>query len=266
MQLQKQLKVLLIGETCEDIYLYGEVERISPEAPVPVVKYTNTEIFSGMAGNVKKNLQSFGILVNHITNKEKIKKTRIVHESTKQQLLRVDEDVEINPIKPSEVKSAFLHYNYDAIVISDYDKGFLTTNDLKIICQNFNGPVFIDTKKKDLFTEKNVIFKINQKEYDNLTNVPDLPHLIVTMGGYGTKYMNVVYEAEKVNVFDVVGAGDTFLSALVYAYLTCELDDVRMDYAIKFANKCAAIAVQHSGTYVLTKSNVEKILCQSIGV
>lgn len=259
MQQQKQLKILLIGETCEDIYLYGDVERISPEAPVPVVKYTNTEIFSGMSGNVKKNLQSFGILVNHVTNKEKIKKTRIVHESTKQQLLRVDEDVEISPIKPSEVKSAFLHYNYDAIVISDYDKGFLTTNDLKVLCQNFNGPVFIDTKKKDLFTEKNVIFKINQKEYDNLTNAPDPLHLIVTMGGHGTKYMNVIYEAEKVNVFDVVGAGDTFLSGLVYAYLTCKIDDIKIDYAIKFANKCAAIAVQHSGTYVLTEENVKNL-------
>lgn len=265
MQQQKQLKILLIGETCDDIYLYGEVERISPEAPVPVVKYTNTEIFSGMSGNVKKNLQSFGILVNHVTNKEKIKKTRIVHESTKQQLLRVDEDVEISPIKPSEVKSAFLHYNYDAIVISDYDKGFLTTNDLKVLCQNFNGPVFIDTKKKDLFIEKNVIFKINQKEYDNLTSAPDPLHLIVTMGGHGTKYMNVIYEAEKVNVFDVVGAGDTFLSGLVYAYLTCKIDDIKIDYAIKFANKCAAIAVQHSGTYVLTESNISEVLCQFTG-
>lgn len=258
-QQQKQLNVLLIGETCEDEYLYGDVDRINPEAPVPIVKYTHTKSSLGMSINVKNNLESFGVNVVHITNKEKIKKTRIVHNGSNQHLLRIDYDCEVSPINPSEIRSAFLHFNYDAIVISDYNKGFLTVNDLKIICQNFNGPVFIDTKKKDLFTEKNVIFKINQREYDNLISYPDDLHLIVTMGSNGTRYMDCIYPSEKVNVFDVVGAGDTFLSSFVYAYLRHDNDATRFAYSIQYANRAAAIAVQNFGTYILTQDDIRSI-------
>jgi|LakMenE01Jun11ns_1017448.scaffolds.fasta_scaffold9903853_3 D-beta-D-heptose 7-phosphate kinase/D-beta-D-heptose 1-phosphate adenosyltransferase len=258
-QLQTQLNVLLIGEKCEDEYLYGDVERISPEAPVPILKYICTETHSGMSSNVKNNLESFGINVVHITNKETIKKTRVVHNGSKQQLLRIDKDVKVSPIKPSEVRSAFLHFSYDAVVVSDYDKGLLTTDDLKVICQNFNGPVFIDTKKRDLFTEKNVIFKINQREYNNLISYPEDVHLIVTMGSDGVKYLGYTYPSEKVNVFDVVGAGDTFLAAFVYSYLTCKEDRFRFSESIKYANKAAAIAVQHFGTYTLSEDDIRSL-------
>jgi D-glycero-beta-D-manno-heptose-7-phosphate kinase len=258
-QQPKQFNVLLIGETCNDVYLYGDVEKISPEAPVPILKYTHTETYSGMSSNVKNNLQSFGINVNHITNKEVIEKIRVVHNGTNQQMIRLDKDCIVNPIKSSEIKSAFLHISYDAIVISDYDKGFLTVEDLQVVCQNFNGPVFIDTKKRDLFTEKNVLFKINQREYNNLNIIPELTNLIVTMGSLGCTYMDVLYEAEKVNVFDVVGAGDTFLSALVYSFLLNGNSEDVIDTAIKFANKASAIAVQHYGCYVLTKDDILKL-------
>lgn len=258
-QQQKQLKILLVGETCEDITIYGSVDRISPEAPVPIVNYKKKASSFGMSANVKNNLEAFGVFVNHITNKNLIKKTRLVDINSNQQLIRIDEDDFVDPIKPSEVKSAFLHLSYDAIVISDYDKGFLTTNDLRVFCQNFNGPVFIDTKKRDLFTEKNVIFKINQKEYENLITYPDDLHLIITLGGNGTQYLDKIYPTEKVNVFDVVGAGDTFLSAFVYSYLSCEDDKIRFSKSIKYANKAASIAVQHFGTYTLTKEDIKRI-------
>ena len=74
MQQQKQYKVLLIGETCEDSYIFGSVDRISPEAPVPVVKHEETLTALGMSENVKRNLQAFGVNVTHITNKKLIKK------------------------------------------------------------------------------------------------------------------------------------------------------------------------------------------------
>ena len=258
-QQQKQFKVLLIGETCEDNYLFGSVNRISPEAPVPILDYEKKISSLGMSANVKNNLESFGVFVNHITNKKLIKKTRIVDNNYNQQLIRIDEDDLVEPIKPPEVRSAFMHFSYDAIVISDYNKGFLTTNDLKVFCQNFNGPVFIDTKKKDLFTEKNVIFKINQKEYENLITYPDDLHLIVTLGSNGTQYLGNIYPTEKVNVFDVVGAGDTFLAAFVYFYLSSPDDSTRFSESIKCANKAAAIAVQNPGTYVLNKKDVQSL-------
>lgn len=255
-QQQIQFKILLLGETCEDIYFYGNVNRISPEAPVPVLEYSHQKSFSGMASNVKKNLEAFGCFVNLITNKEKIRKTRIVHQSSNQQIMRIDEDVVVNPIRSSEIKSAFIHSSYDAIVVSDYNKGFLSIDDLKVIAQNFNGPVFIDTKKRDLFTEDNTFFKINQKEYDNLTIKPNESNLIITMGSIGAKFNNKIYPAQSVNVYDVVGAGDAFLSALVYGYLRSN----SMETAIILANKCSGIVVQNSGTYSLTKNDILSVL------
>lgn len=254
MQPQKQFKVLLIGETCDDEYVYGDVERISPEAPVPVLKYDRTETHKGMSANVKANLKSLGVFVNHITNKKPIIKRRVIDKNSNQQLIRIDEEGEIDPLRVSEVKAAFIHMQYDAIVISDYDKGYLSKSDLETFCQNFSGPVFIDTKKTDLFSYPNVFFKINKREYDNLTTKPNPENLIVTLGEMGASYKDIVYaQSETVNVFDVVGAGDTFLATLTYAYLT--YGDITV--AISTANKASSIAVQHYGCYTLSKEDVE---------
>jgi D-beta-D-heptose 7-phosphate kinase/D-beta-D-heptose 1-phosphate adenosyltransferase len=255
MQQQKQYKVLLIGETCTDEYLYGDVERISPEAPIPILKYHSSEKSLGMSANVKANLESFGIFVNHITNKKHILKTRVVDKSTNQQLLRIDDEGTIDPLRVSEVRAAFLHMQYDAVVISDYNKGYLTENDLEVFCQNFPGPVFIDTKKTNLFSYPNVFFKINQKEYNKLLKKPNEENLIVTLGECGAMYKDYIYPSQKVNVFDVVGAGDTFLAALVYAYLKTR--DIAQ--AIPVANKASAIAVQNYGCYTLTEEEAKSL-------
>ena len=73
---QKQLKVLLIGDSCTDEYVYGSCERLNPEAPVPILKYSRKEIKKGMAWNVRENIESFGIEVHMITNQAPIPKTR----------------------------------------------------------------------------------------------------------------------------------------------------------------------------------------------
>lgn len=255
MQQQEQLRILLLGETCEDVYIYGDVNRLSPEAPVPVLEYSYEESFVGMAANVKNNLEAFGCFVNLITNKEQIQKVRIVDKQSNYQLARIDHDVKVNSIKSSEVRAAFLHFDYDAIVVSDYNKGFLTTEDLKVISDNFNGPVFIDTKKKNLFTKSNTYFKINQSEYESLESAPDDSQLIVTLGSQGAKHNGNIYPSQVVNVYDVVGAGDAFLSGLVYGFLTH--NDFGM--AINLANKVASIVVQHPGTYSLTQEDIGSI-------
>ena len=56
---QKQLKILLIGDSCTDEYVYGTCERLNPEAPVPILKFNKKVTTKGMAWNVKKNLESF---------------------------------------------------------------------------------------------------------------------------------------------------------------------------------------------------------------
>ena len=97
----KQFKVLLIGDSCQDIYHFGTCDRISPEAPVLILKENKIETKAGMAANVKENLTSFGFLVDFITNEEVIKKHRYIDEKTKHHLLRVDEG-ESSTLSPAE--------------------------------------------------------------------------------------------------------------------------------------------------------------------
>ena len=64
---QKQFKVLLIGDSCTDEYVYGTCERLNPEAPVPILNFKRKETNKGMAWNVRENLMSFGMKVYFLT-------------------------------------------------------------------------------------------------------------------------------------------------------------------------------------------------------
>ena len=250
MQQQKQFKVLLIGDSCADEYVYGVCERLNPEAPVPILRRTRTDTQMGMAWNVQQNLLAFDIKVYIITQGELIIKRRFIDERYNQQLLRVDIEDKIKPFDyeiPDE--------DFDALVISDYDKGFLTSEKIFELVEWFDGPVFIDSKKTNLPVDKAYI-KINDDEYSKLDEeLKDSPNLIVTKGAQGVDYQGKNYPAVGVSVFDVCGAGDTFLSALVYFYLRYG----KIDTAIPYANKAAAIAVTHFGTYVLQKRDIHEI-------
>ena len=102
----------------------------------------------------------------------------------------------------------------DIMVISDYNKGYITQEKLFELVDWFDGPVIIDSKKTNL--PDGCYIKVNDIEYDKLETIDNV---IITKGGKGTEYQGKTYPAEKVNVFDVVGAGDTFLAALTYGYL-----------------------------------------------
>ena len=243
------MKVLVIGDSCIDKYVYGDSKRLSPEAPVPILNYIRTDITEGMAYNVYHNLNAFGIETHLLTNDEEIVKTRYIDEKSNQQILRVDNEFRVAPFDDVN-----LNENYDDLVISDYDKGFITQMQLFELASRFIGPVFIDTKKNRI--PENVFVKINQSKYENLLHF-DLDNLIITKSGKGAEYQGKLYPAEKVKVFDVVGAGDTFLAALTYGYLKYG----RMEDAIPLANKAAAIAVSHTGTYVLKEEDVKTLLC-----
>ena len=118
---QKQLKILLIGDSCTDEYVYGTCERLNPEAPVPILNLKRKETTRGMAWNVRENLMSFGMEVFILTNNESITKTRYIDEKSNQHILRVDDE---SPLEPMNYELP--EDEYDALVISDYDKGFLT--------------------------------------------------------------------------------------------------------------------------------------------
>lgn len=245
-QQQKSFKVLLIGDSCLDYYVYGEVKRLNPEVPVPILDYKRKEVREGMALNVRNNLQSFGIDVHMLTNDEKIIKTRYIDERSNQQILRVDEEISCSPLRHE------ISYDYDAIVISDYDKGFITSEFLFNIANNSDIPIFIDSKKTVL-PSSGCFVKINHLEYSKLKVKSD--NIIVTYGSKGTEYRGTLYPSKKVNVYDVVGAGDTFLAALTFFYLKYGI----IERAITFANAAAGIAVSHPGTYVLTENDVKNL-------
>ena len=250
MSSKRLMKVLLLGDSCEDEYIYGRCTRISPEAPVPVLDYAKIKTKSGMAGNVCLNLQSFGLDITFLTNNEQLVKTRFIDEKSNQQILRVDNEEKIKPLMIPVATDSF-----DAIVISDYDKGYLTTKKIFEIVDSATCPVFIDSKKSILPNKPNCFVKINDVEYEKLDDY-NIDNLIVTKGSEGCIYKQTLYPAEKVNVYDVVGAGDTFLAALVYGYITTN----NIDESLMLGNRAAGIAVQQPGTYILTEEDVQKIL------
>jgi D-beta-D-heptose 7-phosphate kinase/D-beta-D-heptose 1-phosphate adenosyltransferase len=238
----KQFNILLIGDAGDDVYTYGYVNRISPEAPVPVFEPHYTINKDGMAGNVCKNLEALGCRVNFLHG-EVSKKNRLIDHRSKQQLLRIDHDAESKPIR---FETAIPDV-YDAVVISDYNKGTVDYDLIEDLVKEVTVPIFIDTKKTDLARMGGCYVKINALEKSRVTSYHPKPdHLIVTHGDKGAEWNGWVYPAEIVGeVTDVCGAGDTFLAALVYKFIETN----HMPDAIKFAIKASAVTVQHVGVY-----------------
>lgn len=254
-QQQKSWKILLIGDHCLDIYHYGSCSRLSPEAPVPILKETRTETKMGMSSNVKMNLKSFGLSVHHEHNKHIIQKHRLIDNRFNHHLLRYD--VGENSILPEfEIEKLDTAKEIDAVIISDYDKGFLRYKTISEICRRFKDiPVFADTKKENLGCFSNCIIKINEKEFKSIKSMPSACEFVVTLGPSGALYRHEIFETKQTEVFDVCGAGDVFLSGLVYGYLNTR----SMAEAISVANKCASYSVTKMGTYIMTKDNLREI-------
>jgi D-beta-D-heptose 7-phosphate kinase/D-beta-D-heptose 1-phosphate adenosyltransferase len=245
--MKHKFKILLIGDSCVDEYYIGNCDRLSPEAPVPIIKIIDHYSLPGMAGNVRKNFIALGVDPEYITNIESIVKTRYIDQKSGQQLIRVDSEPYVQ--EWNGVTSLKL-FEYDAIVISDYNKGFINYGQIEIILKESQVPVFIDTKKTDLARMIGAFVKINSKEYSLAKSYCE--NLIVTLGGQGARYQGKIYPAPRVEVSDVCGAGDTFLAALTYQYLTTK----KIETAIEFANKAGSITVQHRGNYAPTLQEI----------
>lgn len=242
------MKVLVLGDVCVDEYQYGTVDRISPEAPVPVFKLSHTDTKVGMAANVSKNLQAFGIEVDGYYGQVSYK-TRLIDTKSGQHIVRIDKD---NISDSLLLASIDFSNHYDAIVISDYNKGSVSVELVQALREQYDGPIFADTKKPNLIDFEGCFVKINETEFIHRTS--ECSNLIVTLGANGAMYSNEVFPTAKVEVVDVCGAGDTFLAALCFKYLTSH----SIKDAIRFANEAATISVQHSGVYVLSPDDLSK--------
>lgn len=243
------MKVLVIGDSCTDKFVYGVCDRICPEAPVPVFNPTYQKANGGMVKNVFNNLVSLAKNwdIDLITNEDEITKTRLVDIKTNQMLLRVDEDDSCKRIKNDVITKLG---DYDAIIISDYNKGFLTESTIKFLVDRY--PLsFIDSKK--LFNDwinDATFLKINEVEFNrNKKNLKKYKgNLIVTLGERGVKYKDtIIPPTRQAEVSDLSGAGDTFFAAFIFSYLTSK----NIIESIAFAQKCALEVIEKKGVVVI---------------
>ena len=194
------LRILVIGDVMLDAYVMGKVNRISPEAPVPIVSLENEDARIGGAGNVALNLLALGAkpvicgvigedssgdkllnlfekngistdgLVKSIARKTTVK-TRVI--SSKQQLLRIDSESTFPLLESEEIKlnntiQNIINQGVDGIIFEDYNKGVLTDsviqNTIKIAKEK-DIPTAVDPKKENFLSYKGVsLFKPNLKE------------------------------------------------------------------------------------------------------
>ena len=243
------MKILVVGESCCDIFNYGECNRLCPEAPVPIFNSIQTVENGGMALNVKNNIVALNVDTDLYTNTNwsTITKTRFIDIRTNHMFMRLD----CNDNAYDRFDISQLQYDqYDAIVISDYNKGFLTKEDINQISLEHDC-VFLDTKKYlGSWCESIKYIKINEHEYENnkkyiTNNIKD--KIIITLGPKGSVYKDTIYPVPKVEIKDVSGAGDSFIAGLVVKYI--EKKDI-ID-AIKFANCCATQVVQKKGVSIV---------------
>jgi len=196
-----QQTVLIIGDVMIDAYMWGKVDRISPEAPVPIISVSKRENRMGGAANVGLNIRALGaipVMCALIGNDSKGKvfktllkkrdmtdagiivsdqrkttvKTRVI--SNNQHLLRVDEELS-NPLSKNEenefikhIEKLFTAFKFDSVIFEDYDKGNITPAIIEFVVTLANErgiPTLVDPKKRNFFDYKNVtLFKPNFKE------------------------------------------------------------------------------------------------------
>ena len=201
-------RVLVIGDVMLDTYVWGSVNRISPEAPVPIVAVEKREVRLGGAANVARNLKALGaepVLCSIVgadargeefnnllqsenmstegilqsTHRKTTTKFRIIGNNT--QLLRVDDEttaalsVQDSSNLKQQIDNIIAHDTIKIIIIQDYDKGVLDKEIIEHIVQlaNLKGiPVAVDPKKQNFLFYKNVtLFKPNLKEINDGLNL-----------------------------------------------------------------------------------------------
>ena len=183
--------------------------------------------------------------IDHWHQEEKILKTRFVDKTSNHMFIRVDEGE--NNISP--INNVYSNLNeiskYDIVVVSDYDKGFVTYEWLKMIGKVATISI-LDSKKK---LTKEIInsftfVKLNEKEFKNNSEFKDCKNIITTLGSRGASYDGSIYASPNPKeTIDVSGAGDTFTAAFILEYYKTK----NVGSSIIYANKMASIVVSKRG-------------------
>jgi len=243
------MKVIVIGETCVDEFIYGDVKRLSPEAPVPVFTPIETTSNDGMAGNTIANIKALSpeSYISSLTQEGSITKTRYVDKKSNHMFIRIDKgednikQLSWNPMIDIMIGSA------DIVIVSDYDKGFLTNSHLQAIGKKSKLSI-LDSKRKmdNSFAQYFTFIKLNESEAKSNPQFTH-PGLITTLGAKGAKIREHMFNSPKPQeTIDVSGAGDTFTAAFILKYYQTKNEFK----SIEFANKCAANVVNKRGVSV----------------
>lgn len=264
------MSVMVIGDAMIDEYWHGEVARISPEAPVPVLRVTKTERRDGAAANVAANVRAMGSVCTTDFGSPELQVLKIRPVCRGQQMLRIDFDHRQTPV------SKEISFEPRSVVIfSDYGKGALDNIGCLILRAKMAGcTVLVDPKGYDYeryryadvvkpnLDEMRVMVGGWRDEADltvkaqALRRKADIRALILTRAADGmTLYTDAGAEhfpAEAREVFDVTGAGDTAIAAIA-----CSLSRGHsLREACGYANRAAGIVVGKFGTAVATEKEV----------
>lgn len=248
------MNILIVGESCIDEYILGCCDRVCPEAAALCFKGSGqTKTNLGMAGNVLSNLKSLrpNYNIDIITNIDcNIIKKRFIDTRYNSIVFRHDINDKCDRIKLDNYNFS----GYDAVIISDYCKGFLEESDISYILKKLNNNCisFIDTKKKiSNFIDGVTFLKINNKEFNenihDIQSIKTICKVIITKGDLGAIYLDknteTQFKTKKIEIRDVCGAGDTFMAAFAAKYI--ETKDVPS--SINYANECAGLVVSRFG-------------------
>lgn len=252
------MKVLVFGDVIIDRYIYGTSTRISPEAPVPIVTYGHTVETSGGAALVYENLKSLGVDVTLLqTEQSSSIKTRIICDG--HYITRIDDDkpADSNAVLNNVLRSDFSQWDY--VILSDYNKGVL--DNAKEIIAHINKcgcKVIVDPKRYAKNYEGAWLVKPNNSEYTKFEFDQWQGNIITTDAGHSISATidNIEYTipVESVEVSDVTGAGDCFIAGFVYALTKAYSYKKCLEIAVSASTE----SVKHTGTYILTKQDVER--------
>ncbi|TGJ99129.1 D-glycero-beta-D-manno-heptose-7-phosphate kinase [Leptospira semungkisensis] len=310
-------KIIVIGDLILDEYLIGEVNRISPEAPVPVVWVRNEKTTLGGAGNVVKNFSRLGVksfvlgragndptanvleelllAENTSSDKNKILRSELVPTILKtrviaghQQVCRIDRE-ETHPLSKEEEKELIRVFSEriqeaDAVVLSDYDKGTLTSSLIREIIDlavKHNKIVTVDPQVSHFFQyDKATVMTPNHHEAGKalgqklesdqqveiaakeIAEKLHSPSMMITRGEKGMslylssegKTFHIPTVAKE--VFDVTGAGDTVISVYT-AFLAAGLNE--LESAI-VSNAAAGVVVGKLGAETVSPEELLEAL------
>lgn len=283
----EDIHIFVVGDIMLDRYIIGTVDRISPEAPVPVVDIKKEEHTLGGSGNVVNNLVKLGCKVSCcgtigndvsgnlikqllaknkvndkliITPKPTTQKTRIIAENGNQ-LLRIDRENRDQYLW-SNPSHFFIPDDVDIVVISDYAKGMINPQMMDMI-KEYKKRIIIDPKpcNKHLYNGAYLITP-NKKEFIEMDALTcNCTYILKTLGKdgmdlYYSKSLSPIHiKGQEVPVFNVSGAGDTVVAVMA---LTLSMG-YNIETCAQIANKCAHIVVTKPGTAPILREEFDQI-------